>query len=280
MTNQVKVLVKHLSEDEKVILRQFQPIEVVDVGDLTHRNPAVEKPFAILSADTPLVAWMDADCIVKGDVSELLEATGEALQIRFRSLQENEDLYSLYRVAENKEKPYGAIPESILKSWKENVNDSSKSAISTTVSTCCLIIHRKYFDFVQLWKEQILKVIPQNSGTMLHHDDPYFMADEAVLNSLLAFSHLAPPLKPYLLDQQRDRLLIHFVSRPKPWEMWLKRHLVWLELTLKYLDWAKQEGFVLPRTPWSLRRNCKPFIYSLAYLRDWSSSIKKQLNAI
>lgn len=276
MKNPIHVMVKNLSQRDKDILAQFQPIKIIEVGDLTQRNPTTEKPYAILSAETPLVTWMDSDCIVTGNVSMLLEETNETLQIRFRNLEETQNLYKRYRPQENVDKAYGTIPESILEKWKGDVNDKTTSGILTPVSACCFTLHRKYFDFIELWKEQTLKVIPPvDSGTMLDSNDPYFMTDEAVLNSILAFSRLAPPTSPYLLDKDPNKLLVHFVSRPKPWQMWIKQHVKWFNLTIQYVEWAQKKGLQLPEIPWSLKKEYKPVSFTAAYLRAGLGDMKR-----
>lgn len=262
----VHVLVKNFSTHDKDLLLQFPPIKIIDLDTKDLRNLITQKPFAILSAYTNLITWMDADCIVTGNLTELILKTGKTIQLRFRSKQENKILYK---------NPNGFIPKDILNQWKLDVDDLEQSRISTAMSTCCFTINKEYLPFIELWQGQIDKVLPSYyTPVVLESSRAYSMMDEAVLNSLLAFSSIAPPTSEYLLDKDVEKCLVHFVSRPKPWQMWRLEHLKWYETTLDIIEWAIKNKLKTPPIGWSLKRKNKFFSILIANLRFLVSRFK------
>lgn len=62
-----------LDQNEIAFLEQFPNVTVFSSGKMTSRSVCTQKPTAISLAETDYVTWMDADCIVTGNISSYLE---------------------------------------------------------------------------------------------------------------------------------------------------------------------------------------------------------------
>jgi lipopolysaccharide biosynthesis glycosyltransferase len=85
----------------------------------------------------------------------------------------------------------------------------------------------------------------------------YFLLDESVMSSMLAFSNEAPPIQHYAMDDDSSRAVVHFGGRPKPWQRWLLRNMEYFDEVVGLLEWAEGQGWLLPATPWWLLRKNK-----------------------
>lgn len=250
-----KILGIILTEEEQELLNQFPDTEVVNSTRESDRSVCLMKPYAIFAAKTDIIAWMDSDCIVTGDVTDFLNVGENEIQIRFRSFEENSGVYRNYY---GKKDEIGLIPEKVLNTWHADVNDLESPQISTVCETNCFVINRQRLDFIELWKTQMEKVIVDNNLQVYDKDSiGYFMTDESTLNSLMAYSSKAPNVKEYQFDQDQSKLLVHFGLNPKPWNHWTERGLLHYDLTMEIIEWCQKKGYKTPPIPQSFKRRNK-----------------------
>jgi hypothetical protein len=250
-------------EDDLALFRQFPSVRLVPLSDANRRNVCNRKAEALLSADTDYVAWLDADCMIIGDIAALLIPENEEFQIRLREPWENAWIWRHHYTAGE---PRGPLPRSVLEQWRADVAQRDTPALDTTCVTNAIVLHRRHLGFVREWQAQIAKVLPAtDTGVVDANGKPaYFMTDESVFSSLLVFSRSAPPVSPLRLNRDPAAHVAHFGANPKPWKQW--RLGVWYCNThaLDLLDWAREKGHRTPPIPWSLRRSSRPFAYLIA----------------
>lgn len=250
-----KVLGIMLSDQDKELLSQFPDTQVVNSSRESDRSVCLMKPYALYLAETDIISWIDSDCIVTGDVTEFLNVEKDHIQIRFRSFEENAGVYRNYY---GKSDEKGLIPNKVLKTWKEDIGDLNSPQISTVGETNCFVLRRDNIDFIKLWQNQMEKVIIDNNLQVYDKNSVgYFMTDESVLNSIMAFSSQRLKVQEYLFDKNRDKLLVHFGLNPKPWIHWTKRALLFYDIVLEIVEWARSQGYKTPPIPASFLRSNK-----------------------
>ena len=268
----VHILAQGLTEKDKELLTQFENVKVFETSD--PRNLTLLKPDAILTADSEHITWIDADCIVVGDITKYLTAPGESLQIRLRSKEQVTLLYKVYFGIADKD---SAIPNGVLEVWKKDVNERDVPAIETTCLAHCFTLHRKHINFIRKWQRQISKVVPSAVDISDTKSFAYHMTDESVLNSLLVFAYDAPLLTDLLLDKDQNAYILHYNRYPKPWKMWRLQHLKYFDLFISIIEWVQNKGYKTPPIPWSLKRKNKLICYSLAYIYKFAEKIRNRL---
>ncbi len=253
----VHVVTHNLSEAERALLRQVDGVTLFTASDeANHRNIVYQKTAAILTAETDQIMWIDSDCIVTGDITPLIEAGGTGLQIRMRPDSEIAYLFRKRYAAGEKR---GLLPKKVLEIWRTDVGERTVSAINTSCNAHCFTVHRKHLDFIRRWDAQIRKVIADEAsgGVVNDRSFAYFLLDESVMSSLLAFSSEPPPIRRYLLDMDPACAVVHLGGRPKPWERWLLRNMKYFDEITGLLEWAGSQGWSLPCKPWYLQRKYK-----------------------
>jgi len=240
----------NLTDADISVLESISDTRVVSIQTDDPRSVCTQKPIALLSADTDLITWMDADCVVTGDVDKYFIATEGKFQIRFRGKEETAGVYrNFYRSADK----YGSIPEGVLKIWKEDINDLPEPRISSVCQTNCFTITKEHLPFIRLWQQQMEKVIPLDTvGVYSKSSVAYAMTDESVINSLFAFSSQAPATTEYLLDKDKNAYCAHFGLKPKPWQHWTVQSLQYYDFLIDLLIWAKLNKIDLPPIPNSM----------------------------
>jgi len=235
---------------------------VLSLPDNDPRNVANRKSEALLSADTDFVAWLDADCMVIGDISKYLIPKNGEFQIRMRAAAENAWVWrNHYTPGE----PRGGLPKSVLEKWRADVGQLEKPVVDSACVTNCFVLHKRHLDFVRQWKSQIAKVIPSaHAGVVDNRNPAYFMTDESVMTSLLAFSNIAPTPGDFLLDRDAKAHVAHFGANPKPWTQWRLRLWYCHPHIMSLLEWARVSGYKLPRVPWSFEKRNRLPAYALA----------------
>jgi hypothetical protein len=248
------------------LLRQFPTVKVLplDPGDL--RNVCNRKAEALLTADTEYLGWLDSDCMVIGDVSRLLPPANGEFQIRLRAPQENAWVWrNHYAPGEAR----GGLPQSVRKTWQADVGQRTAPLLDTTCVSNAFILHQRHLGLIRQWKTQIAKVLPtKNTGVVDSSNPAYFMTDESVLTSLLAFSDIAPPVSEFQLDRDPARFVAHFGANPKPWVKWNLRHWYAHPPIMELLDWAAKAGYRTPPIPWSLQKQNRTKAYLIAQAND------------
>jgi hypothetical protein len=250
------------TEDDLELFRQFPNVRLLPLSDANQRNVCNRKAEAMLSADTEFIAWLDADCMIIGDITELLIPEDGGLQIELRGRAGNADVWRHHYAPDE---PRGGLPREVLARWQADVGQLEIPRLDTTCVTNVIIIHRRHLDFIREWQTQINRLFSSSAHGVVDKSRPeYFMTDESVFTSLLVFSRGAPPLSDLRTNREPARHIAHFGSNPKPWKGW--RLGVWYcnRHILDLLDWARAQGHRLPPVPWSLRRSSRPFAYLLA----------------
>ncbi len=271
-----KVLGIMLTDEEKELLTQFPDTQVTTSGRETDRSVCLMKPHAIFAAETDIIAWMDSDCIVTGDITDFLHVENDEIQIRFRSFEENS---GVYRNFYGKNDELGLIPEKVLNTWKEDVGDLTSPQIATVCETNCFVVSKKNLDFIKLWKSHMEKVIVDNQLQVYDKNSVgYFMTDESALNSLMAYSSTAPNVREYQFDKDSNKLLVHFGLNPKPWRHWTTRGLLHYDLTLEIIEWCQSNGYKTPPIPPSFERKNKTKEILRANLRHSYNTLKYKVS--
>jgi len=262
----VHILQTGFTQEDTALLEQFPTVKVLPLADNDPRNVANRKSEALLSADTDYVAWLDADCLVVGDISELLIPVNGEFQIRMRGAAENAWVWrNHYAPGE----AHVGLPKSVRDKWQADVGQRTAPLTDTTCVTNAFVLHRRHLDFVRQWKSQIAKVIPPSHAGVVDHRNPaYFMTDESVMSSLLVFSDIAPPISEYRLDDTAGRFVAHFGANPKPWVRWNLRHWYCHGHVMELLDWVKQSGYRTPPMPVSLEKTKRTQAHLLALANE------------
>jgi hypothetical protein len=262
------------TDADLALFRQFPRVKLLPLSDSNRRNVCNRKAEAMLSADTDYVAWLDADCMVIGDIAELLVPLNGEFQIQLREPGENAQVWRHhYEPGE----PRAGIPRAVRARWQADVAQLDTPQLDTTCVTNVIVLHRRHLDFVHEWQAQIAKVLPAADTGVVDKDRPeYFMTDESVFTSLLLFSRRAPPNSDMRTNRLPERHIAHFGANPKPWKGW--RLGVWYchGPLLDLLDWARARQLATPPIPWSLRRSSTP----LAYLQALAVETRARIRAL
>jgi hypothetical protein len=276
----VHVMTHNLGEVDRALLHQIDGVTLFDAADSTsHRNIVYQKTAALLTADSDWVMWIDSDCLVTGDISPLIGSGEPGLQIRMRPEAEIAYLFKKrYRTEEKR----GQLPERVLDIWRADVGQRREPAINTSCNAHCFSVHRDCLDFIRRWDAQIRKVIPDggNTGVVDDRSFAYFLLDEAVMSSMLAFDENPPPVKRYVLEDDPARSVIHFGGRPKPWDQWLLRNLNFFDEITGLLDWAEEQGWTVPGRPCHLNARYKPMVYVRACFYEVPRRIRRAVSGL
>lgn len=262
------------SRDERV-LQALGDVRIVPVGSAV-RSLTCSKADAMLLADTEYVTWVDCDGFFTGNVSELLvPPSPDEIHIRMRGELENSHAFASHLFGSDGR----SIPPEVLNQWRKDVPGAlALPANPRSCSACLFSLHRSHRDFLEMWREQMAKVLPAgNVGVVDQRLLFYHQLDESVLNSLLCFMPGAPKVTPsYRLDKDPNALFVHFVCHPKPWAGWTNYSYRHYERYLAVVDYAIRSGLELPGPlPFSLRRKnrllcrllCRPVQYRHKFRR-------------
>lgn len=239
-----------LDADSERLLTQFRRVELREFAK--KESPLglhCRKAEAMLQAEGEYLAWLDSDCLVIGDVNEWMAPLNGQMQARLRTPAETiADLGRFYRAGERP----GGLPQVIHKRWRADVGERDSPRIDAMVPSNVFVIHSRYKPFLEQWDRQMERVLTPGKGTLDFDQPAYFLTDESVLNSLLAYADSAPEVAPYRLALERNRHIAHFMGSPKPWVRWLPRNLYCLPFVHDLILWLRQEGRELPPLPPSL----------------------------
>lgn len=214
------------------------------------RHPTLEKPRAFEAPQGEWVAWLDADCIVTGDITDALVPRGGDLMIRLRGEAEETGVWANdYEPNE----PEGRVPRHVLERWRSDVASLERPRHEHTCVANAFVLHRSRLDFIERWRLQLERVLdPAATGLVAEDNRPYRMTDESVLSSLLAFDADAPTLAPYTLDRDEGPRLVHFSLSPKPWVRWSQRSGGSYDEVMDTIRWAFELGIPMLPLPRSL----------------------------
>lgn len=242
--NRVHVLARGLSSEDAALLEQFEGVKVIANNGESGFVQA-DKPQALFSCeDTEYITWIDADCIVNGDVSELLlPREAGTVSIRFRKRAENRLRFR----ASSKD---GEIPDATQALWRSDVGGDRSCQIETTCVTNVFTIHRDHLPFIKRWDELNSRVASKYGPSFPEaycHSSGKGLSDELVLNALFAFAEDAPRTSEYLLDKNRATCLMHFGLNPKPWQRWTRETLRYYDETIAIIQYCNERGLKLPQ---------------------------------
>lgn len=239
--------------EQERLLAQFGDVRTVSAG-ATGRSLTCSKPEAMLLAETDFVTWVDSDGFFVGNCSaRLAPESPDEIHVRMRGEEENVLVYR----GKNFSGDGRTIPPEVLAAWKNDVPGAVDARIPRCCSACYMSLHRSHRDFLEAWRDQMAKVLPQgNVGVVDHRVAFYHQLDESVLNSLLCFLPGAPRVaEAYRLDKDPDELFVHFVCHPKPWIGWASASFRHYNRYLDVVDYIVRSGFDLPGPlPFPLRR--------------------------
>ncbi len=271
-----------MTEREKSLLRQFEGTEVVEADPSNPRGPACRKGEAILAAaeidpQADYISLLDGDCVVTGDISKYLTPAGETIFGRLKTPDEDG---GVFRTRYEPGEEFGTIPRKVLAQWREDVGERSESAIRNTVCGGNLTVHRKVLPFVRRWQEQINQVLPKDlKGAHNFSSLAYSQVDESVLNSLLAFAHDAPVCKAAMFNLDPGAYLAHLgPNHPKPWVLWRTDKLRYYPVVARCFTWAKQQGYELPKVPWTFKSSNLPWVYLSSHAYGTAQKIKRMVS--
>ncbi|MCD8480253.1 MAG: hypothetical protein LRZ88_08530 [Candidatus Cloacimonetes bacterium] len=271
------VLAYDLPEDDVRFLEGISGTRVFPTHKTDTRSVCTQKPLAIATADTDIIVWMDADCMVSGNLEPFFVCPEGSIQIRQRGKQENASVYRNYY--RGKDIP-GGIPKRVLETWRRDVNSLPESRISKVYQTNCFVINRSHLPFIKLWQQQMEKVIPADTtGVYSPKSEAYSMTDESVINSLFAYSADAPPTSEYLMDKDPEAACIHFGLNPKPWKHWTLQAFNYYGEVQSILDWARQQKIALPQLPESFKPGNMQAEYRRAQLSILYKDLRYQLSS-
>ncbi|MEI6656043.1 MAG: hypothetical protein WCP45_14865 [Verrucomicrobiota bacterium] len=235
-----------LNPDSARCLHQFSRVELRQFTKTSPFGLHCRKAEAMVEVDGEYIGWLDSDCLVIGDLNECIIPLNGQIQARMRTPQETRaDLRRFYQRGETP----GGLPRVILDSWRADVGERATPRIDAMVPSNVFIMHARFKPFLEHWDRQIHKVLDPACGTLDARKPAYFLTDESVLNSLLAFADFAPEVAPYRLAAKHHHHIAHFMGSPKPWVRWLPRNLFYLPHVIALLEWLVQQGLEVPPLP-------------------------------
>ena len=170
------------------------------------------------------------------------------------------------------------IPLHIQDIWRKDVAEEQQCRISTVCNTCTFIMNKSHFPFIERWQQQMNKVLScEVSQVTNSRSMAYAMTDESVMNSLFAFSRLAPQVHEFQLDKSDQAHSMHFGGLPKPWHTLRMKHFKYFNVIIELIDWCYRNNYQTPPLPASFRRELKYWHYSKALSSSIFANTKHQL---
>lgn len=220
-------------------LNTYELAELQKLPDIHVQKPVQEESMhtqkmdAFLAARGEVLAWIDADCMVTGDITEGLLTVAGQLKIRLRDEAENREVFKpYYRVMEAR----GGIPGLIAARWSKDIAERIQPRFNAQCVTNVLSLHRSDLFLVTRWRSMMTALFPNGYRGVVQRNTPaYFMTDESVLSAILNYSHDVPEIQSYCQHALHDSL-VHFSLQPKPWVKMTKRHSEFADDVQAYLS--------------------------------------------
>ena len=259
MDEPVIVGTKGFTDRDRRVLEQFGGVRLVSLDHAAH-SLTCHKAEVMLAAESGYVTWADSDAMFKGNCSNLLLPPDVAqIRVRRRCAAEMPGAF-----------PKGHDLARILPTWRKDVAAAAGLdaaalpgvterfvASFRSCSACYLSLARSQERFLLVWHALMMRLPKGDAGVVDRSLASYHQLDESCLNACLAFLPDAPKVtETYGLDRDPERIYLHFIGRPKPWEGWTPRSARHIEAVVSTVEWAVAEGLELPGdVPSSLRRN-------------------------
>lgn len=241
---------KRFTPHARQVLEGLGGVSFVDLDDAT-RSLTCYKPFTMLRAKTEFVTWADSDAFFTGNVSELLPPKNpDEIHFRLRKPEELPGLSWRHSFPDARTE----VPKAVLEVWRRDVAATAGMALdaprsTTTGSACfCALSLERHRKFLEIWHELQMKVLPEKDvGVADWSLDIYPQLDESTLNACLAFCPDAPHVQEtFSMNKDRNRLFVHFIAQPKPWQGWTRRSFRFFDEYVAVADWAKSQRLELP----------------------------------
>lgn len=241
---------KRFTPRARHILERLGDVHFADLDSAT-RSLTCYKPFTMLQAKTKFVTWADSDAFFTGNVSGILPPDNED-EMHFRMRPPSELPGLIWK------RHFGGdlttVPKQVLDAWRQDVEETGGAAsaeprFTTTGSACfCSLSLARHREFLEVWDRLQMKVLPDRDvGVADRSLRIYPQLDESTLNACLAFWPDAPRVQDvFKMNKERDRLFVHFIARPKPWEGWTKRAFRFFDEYVSVVEWAASQGLALP----------------------------------
>ena len=260
--------VKKFTPEAERVLMQFGGVRVLSLDGI-NRSLTCLKAHVMLNVDSEFATWADSDAFFTGNVSEILTPDSpDEIHFRLRAPFEMPDAFRGHTFGEDGK----SIPKAILEAWRKDIEDvagearaESRYATSGSASFCSFSMAR-FRKFAEIWHELQMKVLPDRDVGVVDRSLRYYhQLDESTLNACLNFVVDAPRVQDvYRMDKERNRLFVHFIARPKPWEGWTKRAFRHFDEYVSVVEWAVAQGLTLPGSvPGSLVRSRKGLMRAL-----------------
>jgi len=276
---------KSFTPEAEQILNQLGNVRCVSL-DGVPRSLTCYKPFVMLQAETDFVTWADSDAFFTGNVSGILKPAHEdEIHFRLRPPQEKPGL--AWRHCFDCDET--TVPPQVLDAWRKDVKEIAGTAVEephfrTTGSACfCALSLKRHRHFLEVWNELQMKVLPEKDvGVVDRSLQIYPQLDESTLNACLAFLPDAPRVQQvFEMNKERERLFVHFIAQPKPWQGWTKRAFRFFDDYVAVLEWALSRGFKLPGpVPSCLKSSNKRLMKFLIPWMTLKPKIKKRMKRL
>jgi hypothetical protein len=141
----------------------------------------------------------------------------------------------------------------------------------------------RFRKFAEIWHALQMKVLPERDVGVEDRSLLYYhQLDESTLNACLNFVSDAPRVQDvYMMNKDRDRLFVHFIARPKPWEGWTKRAFRFFDEYVSVVEWAVSQGLALPGPiPGCLMRSRKGLMRALIPWMTFKPKIARRLKRL
>ena len=250
MTEPFLVGVKGFNKDSERILTQLGGVAIVNLDDVA-RSLTCLKTRVMLQVQTEFVTWADSDAFFTGNVTDLLPPDSpEKIHFRLRTSDEMPPAFKGHAFGEDGRR----IPQAVLDAWRNDIIAVAGEALekprySTTGSACfCSLSIRRHRKFLEIWNALQEKVLPdRNVGVVDKSLAFYHQLDESTLNACLNFVKDAPTVQnEFRMNKERNRLFMHFIARPKPWQGWTRRAFRFFDDYVSVVSWAIEQKFELP----------------------------------
>lgn len=243
----VHVLHPDLSREQVAMLEQIEGVRCIATSTA---HAMLQKPEALLSAETAWATWIDCDIIWTGPLTPLMGADSPGIQIRIRGPEENARQFP--GSGAGRANGAGAVPGPILERWRADVGERSEPRLRYMVVSNVIALHRDFRWLAERWRALMEKVSHNTARLVDKSNLHYRITDEAALTALLAFCDVDAPVLPYRLDEDPEKQIVHFEGRPKPWQGWQYRYFGYYGAVAETVAWGREQGLQMPPVPPSM----------------------------
>lgn len=239
-------------------LKRFGGMKIVEATP-SGQNMTCRKAEAMLLVDTEYISWVDCDGFFIGNCSQLLVSPDpDEIHLRLRTAVDNGKAFrstKQYAAGDT----FGSIPQAVLDIWRKNIGERTQPRLTSCASACFFSLNRKHRDFLEKFDWATKKFLPStNLGVVNQTRRGYYQLDESVLNCLLCFMDNPPlPTKEFALDKNPEKLFVHIIGSPKPWQWWNSFSIRHYNAIMKIIAYAVSSGYATLPLPMALQAKYK-----------------------